>query len=125
MLDDILTRSRRNNLKTGITGLLCVSDQIFVQILEGGRDEVCDLYGAILKDKRHTHVRMLSYEEIETREFAGWTMGHVNAAKLNPAVVLKYFSRAEIDPFGSPGHATLALLRDLVASAAIVKRTDP
>ena len=36
-LDRILEKSRRNNLPRGITGLLCYSNGIFVQVLEGGR----------------------------------------------------------------------------------------
>ena len=123
-LDRILEQSRRNNPAAGVTGLLCVSDNLFLQVLEGGRDEVCDLYNAIVRDDRHTQVRLLVYEEIAERRFGNWTMGQVSIAKLNPAMLLKYFRRAELDPFEASGQATLALLGDLVATAAIVTRGD-
>jgi hypothetical protein len=123
-LDGILEQSRRNNPKLGITGLLCVSDNLFIQVLEGGRDEVCELYNAIARDDRHEHVRMLAYEEISERRFGGWTMGQVNIARLNPSLLLKYFKRAELDPFECSGHATMALLTELVATASIVHRGD-
>ena len=45
-LHQILNQSRKNNPPLGITGLLCVSENLFIQVLEGGRDEVCDLYNA-------------------------------------------------------------------------------
>jgi hypothetical protein len=124
VLDNILATSRRNNPKQGITGLLCVSDHVFIQLLEGGRDEVCDLYHAIVRDPRHEHVRLLAYDEIGQRQFGNWTMGQVNLAKVNPSVLLKYFTRAELDPFHASGEATLALLQELVASASIVGRGD-
>lgn len=124
LLDDILDQSRRNNPGLGVTGLLCISGEIFIQILEGGRDEVCTLYNAIVRDDRHKQVRLLAYEEIAERRFGAWTMGQVNIAKTNPALLLKYFKRAEFDPFEASGHATMSLLSDLVATAAIAGRGD-
>jgi hypothetical protein len=123
-LDSILEQSRKNNPALGITGLLCVSDNLFIQVIEGGRDEVCDLFNAIVRDDRHQNVRLLIYEEIAERQFGNWTMGHVGVAKLNPALILKYFKRAELDPFDCSGKATMTLLSDLVATGAIVGRSD-
>ncbi len=124
ILDEILAQSRRNNPAQGITGLLCVSNNVFIQVLEGGRDEVCDLYNAIVRDPRHENVRLLTYEEITERRFGAWTMGQVNLSKVNPALLLKYFRRAELDPFDASGAATLALLGELVASASFVGRGE-
>jgi len=123
-LDGILEQSRKNNPALGITGLLCVSDNLFIQVIEGGRDEVCDLFNAIVRDDRHQQVRLLIYEEIAERQFGNWTMGQVSISKLNPAMLLKYFKRAELDPFEGSGKATLALLADLVATGAILGRGD-
>ena len=124
VLDAILAQSRKNNPALGITGLLCVSDDVFMQVLEGGRDEVCELYNAIVRDERHQQVRLLSYEEITERQFGNWTMGQVNIAKVNPALLLKYFKRAELNPFDCSGQATMALLGELVATASILGRGD-
>jgi hypothetical protein len=82
------------------------------------------LFNAIVRDGRHENVRLLVYEEISERQFANWSMGQVNIAKLNPTMLLKYFKRPEIDPFGCSGKATLALLTDLVAAGAIARRGD-
>ena len=122
LLDSILDQSRKNNPSLGITGLLCVSENLFIQVIEGGRDEVCELFNAIVRDDRHEHVRILSYDEISERRFGSWKMGQVTIEKLNPAILLKYFKRAELDPFGCSGQATMALLAELVATAAIVNR---
>ena len=115
-------QDRRNNPKLGITGMLCMSDDVFIQVLEGGRDAVGDLYNAIVRDGRHATVRMLVYQEITERRFGQWTMGHVNLAKVNTALLLKYFEKPVLNPFECSGHATMALLEELVATASIVNR---
>jgi hypothetical protein len=120
--DSILEQSRARNPKLGITGILCFSENLFIQVLEGGRDEVCELYNTIVRDGRHQHVRILSFEEIRERRFGSWTMGQVNLAKVNPALLLKYGERAELNPFEGSAHATLALLDELIATALVVGR---
>lgn len=122
VMDSILEQSRRNNPRLGITGLLCVSGDVFIQVLEGGRDVICDLYKTIVGDTRHANVRLLVYEEITERRFGNWTMGHVNIAKVNPSLLLKYSEKPAVDPFGCSGRATMALLDELVATASIVNR---
>jgi hypothetical protein len=120
--DSILEQSRRHNPARGITGILCYSDDLFLQVLEGSRDEVCELYNTIVRDQRHQDVRILSFEEIRERRFGHWTMGHVNLAKVNPSLLLKYGERAELNPFATSGHATMALLEELIAAALVVGR---
>lgn len=122
ILDSILEQSRAHNPKSGITGVLCFSGDLFIQVLEGGRDEVCELYNAIVRDERHKHVCILSYEEIGERRFGGWTMGQVNIDKVNPTLLLKYSERAELNPFICSGRASLALLDELIATASVVGR---
>ena len=124
VLDAILEQSRKKNPGLGITGLLCVADNLFIQVIEGGRDEVCELFNAIARDDRHRNVRLLSYEEISERRFGSWTMGQVSIEKINPALLLKYFKRAELDPFDCSGQATMALLHELVATASILSRSE-
>ena len=122
MIEDILDRSRVNNPAHGITGILCYSGDVFIQVLEGARDEVCELYNSIVRDQRHANVRIIVFEEIRERKFCNWTMGHVDLSKVNPGLLLKYHERAVLDPFTSSGSATMALLDELVATAAVQTR---
>src|SRR5512135_2311615 len=122
VVDSILDQSRRNNPSAGVTGILCFSNDLFIQVLEGGRDQVCELYNTIVRDDRHVNVRILNYEEICERRFGGWTMGQVNIDKVNPALLLKYSERAELDPFVCSGQASMALLDELIATASVVSR---
>ena len=122
MFEVILDQSRKNNLAQGITGLLCFAKDTFVQVLEGGRDEVCGLFNTIVRDDRHDTVRLLVFEEIPQRQFASWTMGQINLDLVNPALLLRYSEKAELNPFKVPGGATLALLEELARSGAIISR---
>ena len=124
MVEDILERSRVNNPANGITGILCYSGDVFIQVLEGGRDEVCELYNSIARDSRHSNVRLLMFEEIGERKFSNWTMGHVDLSKVNPGLLLKYHEKAALNPFATSGQATMALLDELVATAAVHTRVS-
>lgn len=116
----ILRKSKTNNPALGVTGVLCYSEGIFLQVLEGGRSAVNKLYNRIAADARHTQVELLAYEEIGERRFAGWSMGQVNMARLNPGLLLKYSERATLDPYAVSGKVSLALFEELVATASIV-----
>lgn len=116
----ILKKSKANNPALGITGVLCLSDGIFLQALEGGRGTVNKLYNRIAADARHTDVQLLSYQEIGERRFAGWSMGQVNMARLNRALLLKYSEKATLDPFSVSGAVSMALFEELVATASVV-----
>jgi hypothetical protein len=121
-IESILAQSRQHNPASGITGILCYGDGIFLQCIEGGRMQVSDLYGSIQKDSRHKDVALLYFEEILERRFGGWSMGQVNISKLNHSVLLKYSEKAELDPYAIPGKVSLSLLEDLAATAAICGR---
>jgi Sensors of blue-light using FAD len=59
-LQAILKKSTGNNPGVGITGVLCFSGEIFLQVLEGGRLQVSALYNRIAQDPRHRDVVLLS-----------------------------------------------------------------
>ena len=120
LVDSLLEKSRANNPRQGITGILCFSEDLFIKVLEGGRDEVCELFNAIVRDDRHRNVRILIYEEIRERRFGGWTMGQVNIARVNASLLLKYSEKAVLNPFSGSGRASLKLLDELIATGSVV-----
>ena len=122
LLDSILEQSCKNNPILGVTGLLCFTKNIFVQIIEGGRDEVNQLFLAIARDDRHCEVRLLAFDEVSQRRFSNWTMGQVDIDSINVALILKYTEKPELNPFACSGQATMALLDDLVATGSVLSR---
>lgn len=119
LLSDILDQSRRNNPPRGITGLLCYTQEVFVQVLEGSREEVSGLLARLMQDSRHKDVTILLFEEIAERTFSGWSMGQVNIDLVNPGLLLKYSSRPKLDPFAGSGQTVMSLLLELIATGVI------
>ena len=122
LIEAILLQARRNNPELGVTGVLCHGGEVFMQVLEGGRDPVNALYNRIACDRRHRRVTLLNYEEIPERRFSSWTMGQVNLTKVNSSTLLKYSERAVIDPYAVPGRTLAALTEELIATASIIGR---
>lgn len=123
VLEDIVTQARRSNPANGITGVLCHGGGVFLQALEGSRTAVNALYSNIIKDRRHVDVTLLHYEEIDSRRFGGWTMGQVDLSKAHLGILLRYSEKAELDPYTVSGQVSLALLEELMDSAAIIGKS--
>ena len=122
VIESILEQSRKHNPRLGITGILCQSGDTFMQVLEGGRAAVNELYGHILRDPRHRDVTLLDYAEIGERRFATWRMGNVNLNRVNLGTILRFSESPVLDPFQLSGKTALALLEELMATAALVSR---
>lgn len=122
IIESILRSSREHNPALGVTGVLCHGGDVYMQVLEGGRTPVNELYNKIVRDPRHKEVVLLYYVEVSERHFAGWTMGQVNLSKVNPSTLLKYSDKPVLDPFATSGRASMALLEELIATAQIVGR---
>ncbi len=124
LVASILEQAAAYNAAHGLTGVLCTSSEgkVFLQVLEGGRAVVNELYNRIVRDPRHKDVTLLDYAEIGERRFATWRMGVVNLNRVNLGTVLRFSETAVLDPFAMSGKAALALLEELMASAAIVSR---
>ncbi len=118
-LEGILAAARQHNLQLGVTGALVYGRGVFLQVIEGSRPAISALYGSIQRDPRHKDVELLHFEEIAQRRFGSWTMGLVDVERVNPSVLLKYSERPVLDPYAVSGQASMALMEDLIATAAI------
>ena len=73
----ILLKSRVNNKKNGLVGVLYFGDGCFFQCLEGVAEAVDQLYETLLKDTRHKDLKVISRKSIDTLTFSNWSMKHV------------------------------------------------
>lgn len=81
----ILAGARRRNRELGITGLLLYHQGEFLQLLEGEKQAVLDLYHRIIApDARHRHASVCWEDPIKQRGFADWSMGFSSAQDLDP-----------------------------------------
>jgi hypothetical protein len=76
-LGRLFSEARSNNKKQGITGALLLSEDWFVQVLEGEEGAVRALFAHIERDARHDSVSVLETGQVPVRVFARWAMAKV------------------------------------------------
>lgn len=82
---ELLSKSRANNERLGITGMLLYKDGNFMQALEGPEDKVKSLHARIDSDPRHKGLITLFTREVAEREFPDWSMGFKNVDRIDPS----------------------------------------
>jgi hypothetical protein len=76
----LLERSRANNERSGITGLLLYQHGSFMQFMEGEETKVMAIYNhRIMTSHLHRDVTLMLKMEIENRIFGNWSMGFMTA----------------------------------------------
>jgi hypothetical protein len=75
-IESILRVSRKNNMKNDITGILLYSEGNLLQVLEGKKNPVLELYKKIATDNRHKSIIEVYAGEISKRYFPNWQMGY-------------------------------------------------
>ena len=72
----ILRQARKNNMSTGVTGLLIYTEKYFFQVLEGPKEVISELFKKISNDKRHYNVEKLSENDVDICTFPNWEMAY-------------------------------------------------
>jgi len=70
----MLSKAKDYNAEHGITGCLLYHNNQFLQLLEGEKDQVINLFQRISMDDRHREVSILESEHGEERLFDHWNM---------------------------------------------------
>lgn len=121
----ILLQAQTNNHRRDLTGMLAFNSKIFLQALEGARDQVNDLYARLIRDPRHHTVTMLGYKEIEERHWSNWSMGFAAPNADNRALFLKYSQQSTFNPYGMKAEATEKMLMDLAKTTIAMSNPAP
>lgn len=124
-IQQIIQSAQDNNKRAEVTGLLCFNRKYFLQVLEGSRSQVNALYHHILQDPRHTEVILLSYQEVDQREFDQWHMAYVPEAGIKGDVCQRYSSQKAFNPFQMSGMSCLKMLLELRQEATQFHSSKP
>lgn len=83
-LIELLSAARDRNGRAGLSGMLLYCSQSFLQLIEGEPAAIEATYARILRDDRHTNLRLLVDEEVSAPMFGDWSMGfeHVDDEEL-------------------------------------------
>lgn len=123
-LGQLFTAARSHNKQKGITGALLLSEDVFVQTLEGEEQEVQALLARIRADTRHDSLEVLETGLVDSRVFARWAMAKVAEADDQPDINLIAHEKG-IHTAASRGDATpqqeavLQVMRDAARGRAL------
>ena len=118
----ILENSNIYNKRENITGVLCQGSGLYMQALEGVRQQVNTLYSRIMASRHHNNIELLSMEEITQRQFDKWSMALVQLSKDDPMVQLAH---PEFDPYSASSKDALALLDELIKTSKPIVNMEP
>ena len=113
-LSSIVSSSLRNNALYGLTGTLCYANGTFLQHFEGARLAVDGLYQHLLKDERHSQLKIISINEIANRRFPTWAMGFFSYESDISQLFLKHSKMAEFSPFSMTASDVSAFFDEVV-----------
>lgn len=89
-IDLIVRRAKSFNHDKNVTGVLLYHAGLFMQLVEGERDVIEDLfYKKIEKDRRHQDVVVLFDQDVPTRLCPDWQMGYHPMTELDLRIVNK------------------------------------
>lgn len=117
MTHSILKTSQAWNKAHEITGVLCQSNGVFLQTLEGERSAVTKLYARIYEDRRHSNIEMIHCECISKRRYESWSMAHVSLAEFDLKTQIKW---SEFDPYSADGLIVMEHIDRLLASGTVI-----
>ena len=119
-LPQLLTVSRANNERDGLTGLMIFHERRFFQVLEGDMNAVMTCFNRIMRDPRHENLFMIETTAAQTRAFGQWRMAYEQVSDLPVELRQTVFSIYDMVPPNSEERGdddTVRLrVRDFLAS---------
>lgn len=97
-LDQILQKSRANNVRDGITGALVIGEDHFLQLLEGDRTAVAQCFMRIMQDGRHSDIHVISSGDAKERLFFEWSMHRIETSRIKKHILSRYTVNGTFDP---------------------------
>ncbi len=109
-IEYLLAQSRKKNLEKDITGVLMYIEGDFLQVIEGPKIAVFDLFESIKKDIRHKGIITIVNTKIDKRYFPKWNMGFC---------ISDYEELRKIEGYENISIETLSKITDKMAIAFI------
>lgn len=89
---DIAITSRGKNQKKNISGILLYHSGLFLQLLEGEKEDVEALFKIIESDPRHSNIVVLFRNRARKRVFEEWSMAYKEINKIDVKMINEIIS---------------------------------
>jgi len=97
-VERIVAISRQRNRDLDVTGALLFTGERFMQLLEGPADGVAALQQSIFRDARHEQVTTIRSDDVDDRQFMGWSLAYSGPSRLVSKVVSDGITQSLKDP---------------------------
>jgi Sensors of blue-light using FAD len=114
-VQNIVDIARSNNARLNISGFLAFDSRGFLQVLEGDRAVLSNLFARIATDQRHHRVELMELTSAHERRFPLWNMGFAAASAELGELYFRFGSTPRFNPHAMSAAAALGLLEQLSA----------
>jgi hypothetical protein len=80
---ELLVQARKKNQQLDVTGILLYHQKEFMQLIEGKKEDILQLWKTIRKDKRHFFAKVIYQGPVSERGFSEWSMAFQNIEGLD------------------------------------------
>ena len=124
MVARILAKSRSNNRRNGLVGVLYFGDGCFFQCLEGEEAVVNALYAKLEQDPRHKDLKIISRKPIGAPSFSDWSMKYVPVEQ-EVTRLLQSKGMAAFDPYQFDAATTQEVIDLLLRASEPAEPAEP
>ena len=118
LTDSILRKAHTWNTHNDVSGVLCVGQGVFLQVLEGERAKVTGLYARISADPRHKDLELIHCQSITQRRYGAWSMARVDLSDVDPQTKIVW---PDFDPYSASGLLVMARIDELIAHGRLIE----
>jgi hypothetical protein len=120
-IKDILIESVANNRRDDVTGALIHDHAWFAQVLEGPEAAVSATFERILRDRRHSDIRLVKMQPVAERRFGAWWLAIVARTQDNAELFRHYGESERFNPELIPTDRLGDLIEALAARASLLQ----
>jgi hypothetical protein len=107
----LLKVSRTNNKKYNVTGILLYCQGTFMQVLEGDKNSIDQIYKAIELDQKHKNVIKLASGISKKRNFPDWPMAFASVTPETLQEIEGFLSSPDQNLYDDTDHITISMLK--------------
>ena len=113
LIENYIDGARLRNLRTGLAGILMITDKYYIHYIEGERADVSDKYNEMVSFS-HLHMKctILRFNEIAKREFPDFSAEYT---KLSDIAKNEMDRVAPIDPLTMTSAKAMSIIRRAAA----------
>ena len=102
---------------SGVNTVMLANDHFFLQLIEGPRDQVSQLFSTVANDPRHTNVNLVRFQEIRRPEFSGCNVLYLHNDESCQDHIAEACSISELTMEKVTGAVASSIIRRAVAVA--------